>query len=267
MFKIIASDLDGTLLDSKQSISEYSVNVLDKAYKKGIDFVICTGRMFDSIKFLLPKLSFCRYAITSMGAEIYDIFENKRIYFKPLENKYTMMLAEYALKNNVHMNIYIDDVLYTNSLDKYSERYFRETTTMARLIEGDVLEFLKGKLLSKLIFIGEEADIKIHLEAVKEMLEGKVNICASCKRYVEVSSIEAQKDITLNSFVKELGFNRDELIVFGDSGNDVSMLKNTGFSCTVANGWPEAMQVSNLVVESNDNDGVAKTVERLILKR
>ncbi len=266
MFKIIASDLDGTLLNSEKTVSEYTVKTLQRAFDKGVNFVICTGRMYGSMEFLIPKIPFCRYAITSMGAEIYDIFENKRIYECPLEEEHVMMLAEYGLKNNVHMNIYIDNVLYTNSLDKYSQKYYEDTTTMALLIEGDVLEFLKGKKLSKLIFIGEPEDMPEHNKAIQEMLGGKINICASFRHYVECSNIQAQKDITLNKFIEELGFTRDELIVFGDSGNDESMLKNTGFSVCVGNGWTEAKRVSKLIVESNDNDGVAKTVERLVLK-
>ena len=266
MFKIIASDLDGTLLNSEKTVSEFTVNTLQKAYEQGVDFVICTGRMFGSMGYLIPKIPFCRYAITSMGAEIYDIFENKRIYECPLEEEHVMMLAEYGLKNNVHMNIYIDNVLYTNSLDKYSQKYYEDTTTMALPIEGDVLEFLKGKKLSKLIFIGEPEDMPAHNEAIQKMLGGKINICASFRHYVECSNIQAQKDITLNKFIESLGFKRDELIVFGDSGNDESMLKNTGFSVCVGNGWEETKKVSNLIVESNDNDGVARTVARLILK-
>lgn len=267
MFKIIASDLDGTLLNSQNTLSDYTLETLQEAYNRGIDFVICTGRMFGSMGFLIPKIPFCRYAITSMGAEIYDIFENKRIYECPLEEEHVMMLAEYGLKNNIHMNLYIDNVLYTNSLDKYSQKYFEDTTTMALPIEGDVLEFLKGKKLSKIVYIGEPEDMPKHNEKVTEMLGGKINICASFKHYVECSNINAQKDITLNKFIEQLGFKKDELIVFGDSGNDVSMLKNTGFSVCVGNGWTEAKQASNLIVESNDNDGVAKTVKRLILDR
>ncbi len=265
MFKVIASDLDGTLLDSKQDISDYSVETLKEAYDKGVDFIVCTGRLYDSMSFLLPKLTFCRYAITSMGAEIYDNFEKKLIYERPMEEAHVLEIVEYGLQNNVHMNIYIENVLYTNSMDKYAERYFKETTTMALPIEGDVLEFVKGKKLSKLIFIGEEEDMPAHFDAITEKLGGKINICASCKRYVEFSHIEAQKDITLNKFIESLGYKKEELIVFGDSGNDVSMLKNTGFAVCVGNGWDEAKKVSNLICESNDNDGVAKTVKRLIL--
>ena len=79
MFKLIASDLDGTLLDSRLEVSDETVKVLNRAYEKGVDFVICTGRMYDSLKYILPKVPFCRYAITCMGAEIYDNFEKKRI--------------------------------------------------------------------------------------------------------------------------------------------------------------------------------------------
>lgn len=267
MFKIIASDLDGTLLNSEKTVSDYTIETLQKACDQGIDFIICTGRMYGSMEYLIPKIPFCRYAITCMGAEIYDIFENKRIFERPLEDEHVMMLAEYGLKNNIHMNIYIDNVLYTNSLDKYSQKYYEDTTTMALPIEGDVLEFLKGKKLSKLIYIGEPEDMPAHNQAIQDMLGGKINICASFKHYVECSHIEAQKDVTLNKFIESLGFTRDELIVFGDSGNDVSMLENTGFSVCVGNGWDEAKKASKIIVESNDNDGVARTVKRLILER
>ena len=267
MFKIIATDLDGTLLNSKQTVSDRTVEILKEACEKGVEFVICTGRMEQSIEFLLPKLPFCHYAVTCMGAEVYDLYEKKRVFFAPLEEKHTMALAKYALERNVHMNIYIDNVLYTNSYDKYSERYLRETTTDALVIEGDVLEFLKGKKLSKFLMIGEVEDIKVHFKNVEEMINGEANVCASNERYVEVSNLMAQKDITLNAFVESLGYKRDELIVFGDSGNDVSMLKNTGFAVCVGNGWDSAKAASNVICESNDNDGVARTVERLILER
>lgn len=265
MFKVIASDLDGTLLNSDKDISDYTIKTLKEAYDKGTEFIVCTGRMYDSMSYLLPKLTFSRYSITSMGAEIYDNFTKKRVYERPMEEEHVLRIAEYGLKNNVHMNIYINNVLYTNSLDKYSERYYKDTTSQALLIEGDVLEFLKGKKLSKLIFIGEEEDMPKHFKVMTELLGGKINICASFKHYLEFSHIEAQKDITLNKFIETLGYKKDELIVFGDSGNDVSMLKNTGFSVCVANGWQEAKDASNLICESNDNDGVAKTVKRFIL--
>ena len=122
MFKVIASDLDGTLLNSDKDISDYTLETLKEAKEKGIEFIVCTGRLYDSMEFLLPKLTFCRYSITSMGAEIYDNFERKLIYERPMEEEHVLEIAEYALKNNIHMNIYINNVLYTNSLDKYSEK-------------------------------------------------------------------------------------------------------------------------------------------------
>lgn len=267
MFKLIASDLDGTLLNSQKEISDYSIEILKKAQEKGVDFAVCTGRMYGSMEYLMPKLSFSRYSINIMGAEIYDNFTRERIYFRPLEDEHTMMIAKYAVEKKVHLNIYLDNVLYTNFDDSYRAWYHKETTTLGKVIEGDVLEFIKGKKASKLVFISEPDDALKHYKAIEEMLGGKINICASHPRYVECSHIDAQKDKTLLVLLDMLNLKKEDLIVFGDSGNDVSMLKNTGFSCCVANGWDEAKQVSNLIVESNDNDGVARTVERLILNR
>lgn len=267
MFKLIASDLDGTLLNSQKEISEYSEKVLKEAVEKGVDFAVCTGRMYGSMQYLMPKLSFSRYSINTMGAEIYDNFTKERIYSRPLEEEHTMMIAEYARDNKIHMNIYLDNVLYTNQMDDYVLWYYRETTSMAKEIEGDVLEFLKGKKVSKLVFISEPEESPKHFKAIEEMLGGKINICASDPRFVECSHIDARKDKALMVLLDMLKLKKEQLIVFGDSGNDVTMLKNTGFSCCMANGWDEAKKAANVIVESNDDDGVARTVERLILNR
>lgn len=264
MFKAIATDLDGTLLDSNKKISEYSIKTLEKACKKGIEFIVCTGRMHHSLRNILPVLPFCRFVISSMGAEIYE--NNKRIYYRPLEKEYADILVDYALKNDIHMNLYINDVLYTNKMDKYAEQYYRDSSSMALEIKGDVKEFFDGKATSKIVYIGEPEDMEKHSAEIEKILGRKVNICASNKRYIECSSLNAQKDLAIKYVLDKLGIGLDELIVFGDSGNDVVMLKNTGFSVCVGNGWDEAKAASDIVVESNDDDGVARTVERLILK-
>lgn len=265
MFKLIASDLDGTLLNSRLEVSDETVKILTRAYEKGVDFVICTGRMYDSLKYILPKLPFCRYAITCMGAEIYDNFEKKRIYAETMNPEYVRWLVSYGLEHDIHMNIYSDNVLYNNKIDKFTEIYFRETGTMAHKIEGDVPAFTEKLHITKLVYIDEPEKIKSYDRDVREHFGHTINICASSEYYVETSAINAQKDIALNLLADRLNIKKDELIVFGDSGNDVAMLKNTGFSVCVANGWDEAKQAADIIVESNDNDGVARTVKRLIL--
>lgn len=266
MFKAIAVDLDGTLLHNDRTISAYTKDVLARAVNAGTEFIICTGRMYDSLKTILPQLPFCHYAITCMGAEVYDTRTNERVISHPMEQAYAETLVAYAQETHTHIQLYSHNILYTNSLDKYSDRYFIETTSQARGIDGDVMTFAKTNEFSKMILIDEEDRIPEHRERVQALLGGKLNICASCTRYVECSSLTATKDGTLNDLMASLGIARNELIVFGDSGNDVSMLANTGFSCAVANGWESAKKVSNLIVESNENDGVARTVARLILK-
>lgn len=266
MFKLIASDLDGTLLNSNKDISDYSIKVLKEAQGKGVDFAVCTGRMYGSMEYLMPKLTFSKYSINIMGAEIYNNFTKERIYFRPLEDEHAMAIAKYAMDNKVHMNLYIDNVLYTNFDDEFRHWYHQETTSLGIVVE-DIIEFIKGKKLSKILFISEPDEAKKHFENMQKMFGEELNICASHPRYVEFSHIDAQKDKTLLVLLDMLNIKKEELIVFGDSGNDVSMLKNTGYSCCVANGWDEAKQASDLIIESNDDDGVAKTVEKLILNR
>ncbi len=266
MFKIIGTDLDGTLLRKDGSVSEYTKKVLAQAAEKGVETVICTGRMFSALRNVLPNLPFCRYAITIMGAEIYDLKEKKKIYSMPLEDEDVEFLLQYGYENQLHTHIYIDDVLYVNAMDKYTDYYTRQSTSIANLFEGDMRAFAKGKKLAKILFMGEADDVAEHMARLKELKGEKINFCTSDPTYLECSSIKAQKDVTLNYFIDKLGIKRDELIVFGDSGNDISMLKNTGFSCVPQNGTEEAKAVADLIIESNEDDGVAKTVDKLILR-
>ena len=266
MFHAIVTDLDGTLLQSDRTLSDYTVQTLERACRQGATLIVSTGRMYDSLKCILPRLPFCRYAVTTMGAELYDTQSGQLLESVPLEEAYTEALVAYGLAHNIHMNLYIDNVLYTNSMDKYAQQYFRITTTMAKLVEGDVQAFVRGKKLAKLVFIGEEEEIAVHNKAIRELLGGKINICASSRMYVECSSLRAQKHLMLDRLLKQLSIKKEETLVFGDSGNDVTMLSSIGFSVCVANGWEEAKAVSRLLCESNDDDGVARTVAILLLK-
>lgn len=72
-------------------------------------------------------------------------FEKKRIYSKPLEHEYAEVLITYALKHNIHMHLYINDILYTSALDQYSDLYFRHTTSMGRPIPGKYFYFYQRK--------------------------------------------------------------------------------------------------------------------------
>ena len=114
--------------------------------------------MYRSLVRIIPQMPFCRYAVTTMGAEIYDTHKNERIYSVPLEPENARAVVEYGLKNNLHINIYINNVLYTNSLDKFSDFYLRTTDAPSTLIEGDVLEFIKDKVISKILYITEVED-------------------------------------------------------------------------------------------------------------
>lgn len=266
MFRAVVTDLDGTLLRSDGEISDYTVQTLARAAAQGVTVILCTGRMYDSLKFILPRLPFCRYAVTNMGAELYDTKTGTLLESIPLEQSYMQTVVAYGLARGVHMNLYIDNVLYTNSLDRYAEQYFRHTSTMAKLVEGDVQAFVRGKDLAKIAFIGEEDDIAAHGKELRRLLGGKINICASWKTYVECSSLRAQKHLMLARLLDRLSLQKEEALLFGDSGNDVTMLASGGFSVCVANGWDEAKAAARLICEENDADGVARTVARLILE-
>lgn len=265
MFKAIATDLDGTLLNSDSAVSAYSKEILQKAADRGVEIIVCTGRMFASIAPVRDSLPFVRWAITCMGADVYEFASGKRVDSHPLSGEPVEKITAYALKHNIHLHLYHDNTLYISKSDKYSDWYCSVNGTPAQLIPGDPMEFIQGKGFSKTLYIGPPEEIKVHLAAVQEMLGETANVCQAHETFVECSHPDAQKDKRLLELIARLGIKKEELLVFGDSGNDIGMLKNTGFSVAVANAWPETKQAADILVESNDNDGVARTVRRLVL--
>ncbi len=265
MFKIIASDMDGTLLTNDKKIMPQTIKVLNKASKKGCEFVICTGRMFASVKQFLPQLPFCNYAVCCNGAEIYDAKTLKRIHFSPMNSDDVFSIAQFAQDRDLHLHLYADDILYTNKIDELSQFYFKNTRTTGVLIKEPLEEFVQKKQFAKVLLLINPEDNLLLTQELEKIAGQNVNISSSSGFLIEATDKNVGKDTALKHIAKLLDVKMEEIIVFGDSGNDTPMLENTGFSCVVANAGEKQKQIADLIVESNEHQGVAKTVNRLIL--
>ncbi len=263
MIKLIATDMDGTLLCSDGDVSPFTLDSLRNANAQGSNVVIATGRMFAGISRFLSYMPFCRYAITTNGAEIYDRTTNELIYTRALEEKTALFVADYAKKHNVHLHAYAENVLYTTMLDEKSIAYKKATGLMGTLIEEDFYDFYKKHSISKLVLIDSCERCDSFFKELTLALGESASIVQSCASFVEITSSLATKGQALSFLVDYLHLSPNEVIAFGDSGNDISMLSGPWNTCAVANATSEAKQVSDKIIESNDDFGVAKEINRL----
>lgn len=287
MIKVIASDMDGTLLNDNHAISERNLAAIRKACEKGFRFMIVTGRNFVSAWQELQHTDLVCDYIVSSGAEVRD--QNKQVlrrtlmknedcrFVNQILDKYPLALmycaedANYMVGTREEVDEGILDYIHFFHLNmskeelkktRLYEMMWAKTRLAATFEELKELEVPISK-----IFLSSE-DIPL-LQKVKAELEKNTNLAvtSSFANNLEITDVRAQKGSVLKEYIEELGYTMEEVMVFGDSLNDYSMLSmDFGATIAMANADPVIKEVSKYVTLSNEEDGVAYVIEEMLKK-
>ena len=285
MIKVIASDLDGTLLNEHHAFSDKTIKMIKKAQDRGIRFMLATGRSFKQAKQLTEDAGIeCDYLVSS-GAEVrnskkelilsshmrmqdckmvYDVLKDGTIpfLFSTKECDYCIGTQE-ELEDNVLEHIFAFSQTVSKEEIKKSPIYKNMMAKTRVVSDFSALEILQPKIIKIFIFTNDLTK----LAAIKErLIENKgIAVTSSFPNNLEVTDIKAQKGPVLKDYIESLGYSMDEVMVFGDSLNDYSML-SMDFGATIAmENADEAVKiVSKYVTKSNIEDGVAYTIEKLL---
>lgn len=285
MIKVIASDLDGTLLDADHRVNHRTADIVRKACASGIRFIIATGRNFNgAMRALAGEELVCDYIVSS-GAEVRNAkkeilfsetmnLENCRRVYEVLK-KYGATYVfcsnegDYCVGDEAEVERNLIEHIYTFNQNipmeqvKDSETYrnLREQTMVAR--NFDDLVKMNAKPTKAFIFSN---DVEMLGQLKEELVKiPKIAVSSSFYNNLEITDEEAQKGPVLKRYIESLGYTMDEVMVFGDSLNDYSML-SMDFGATIAmeNANPEVKEVSKYVTKSNAEDGVAYAIEELL---
>ena len=271
--RIIALDLDGTLLDSGKNLSETNRAALAAAAEKGVHIVPTTGRFFGGMPESVRALPFVRYAITVNGAQVYD-----------RETDTAIVREELPLGTALAVMRYLDgfDVIY----DCYQDNWGRMTAAMQERAEDYASDAHYLKMIRELR--KPYPDLKAHLEeeghdvqkimlfardvAIREKIaEGlrerfpQLAITASTWNNLELNSANAHKGLALQRFAAHLGLGLENCMAFGDGANDLTMVRMAGMGVAMSNACPEVLAAADHVTLSNDEDGVAAVIRKMVL--
>ncbi len=272
--KMIGLDLDGTLLNSKKILTENTKAVLSKAIEQGVVVLPATGRPLSGLPKEVLEFPGVRYALTANGARVIDMKEDKVIYENLVPYETAEKLLDIMSKYDTILEVYYDGVGFSSeSMLNRIEEYFADPA-MAHYIRTtrrpvpDVRQmFTKGKRSSdkvQAIFLNDEDKMK----AWKEIEEtvGDIEITGALSNNIEVNAAGVSKGKTLVNLGKLLGIEREEIMACGDGANDTDMIKEAGLGVAMANAVPCVMEVADVVTASNDEEGVAKAIEKYVLK-
>jgi Cof subfamily protein (haloacid dehalogenase superfamily) len=284
MIKCIATDMDGTLLNSVQQVSQENIAAIQKAQAQGIEVVVATGRSYQEARLPLDEAGIKCPVICLNGAEVRSV-DGKRISATPIDKETAKEIARALNENDVYYEVYTNKGSFTHDTEKAVSIYLDiilsanpdANPEMAKekaekqvsdgrvgIIEDYNVLFEKEEyVIYKFIAFCYDSE---RLEKAKESLDDIHDLAVSSSGHenLEINHINAQKGIALEAFVKAKGIELAETMALGDNLNDVSMLERVGRSVAMGNASYYVKSLCDVITDTNDEDGVGRAILEVI---
>ncbi len=268
MYRLLALDIDGTLVNDQKEITAHTTEVLLRAQGQGLRIAIASGRPPEGIASLAGQLRLCRYGGFVMafnGGAIVDCAAQTVIYERLLDTEVYRHLYERGNTGDFRILSYVDGHIACEDIEN---EYVKHTATRNRMPLMKIGSFLDVVTFPepKCIIVGNPDKLE-HLE--KELVSyynGRVSIYRSEPFFLEILPQGVDKARCLRLLVSRLGIGREEVMACGDGFNDVGMIQYAGLGVAMANAQQAVKDVADYVTLSNVEDGVAAAVEKFVLK-
>jgi Cof subfamily protein (haloacid dehalogenase superfamily) len=266
-YKLLALDLDDTLLNEKFRISPRNAEALKEAARQGIGVTLATGRMFRSSLPFARELNIGLPLITYHGALIKESTGEGKVLSKwSVPRDLALELLHYGEGEGFHFNIYLDDKLYVGEENEHS-RYYQSIASIPLETVGNLGSFLEktGEEPTKLTVIDRLGRLEGLQKVLLEKYASDLSILQSRPFFLEITHREATKGRALKFLAEREGLSSSQVIAIGDSYNDVDMLQYAGVGVAMGNAPPDVKKAADFVAMTNVEDGVARFLENYIL--
>lgn len=269
MYKAIFIDIDGTLRDNNKNISNETIEAIKKVKEKGILVILCSGRPRKYTEDVSKQCKASKYIITSGGANIYDYEKNKIIYVNKMDKLACIELYKIANEANVRFIMNVGEGRVVNRLKYLDGSEIELKTDMEKFVnKNDIMQcvisdsnFEKIKSLKEKIEKVKNVEIKNQHKSLSDS-----SFPQEGTAYYDVANIESSKGNAIIKFCEKMNIDLKETIAIGDSYNDISMFKVVGYSVVMQNANDKIKEYADEITESNENNGVAVFLEKLLEK-
>ncbi len=266
-YKLVAIDLDDTLLADDLTISPQTIDAIQETIKKGVVVTLATGRMYQSAKKYAKEINLDVPIITYQGAYVKNVLSEEILYQKLMPSDVSIEIITTLKEMNKVVQIYLEDELYVEKEHPYIQKYSKLSQVPYHIVD-DLVEIIKQKerLPMKILTIDEPEKIKEMLELFTPLYQNKVHITISKPQFLEFSHPEATKGQAIQYIANKMGITLDEVIAIGDSYNDRDMLQIAGLGVAMENGHPDIKEIANYITKTNNDHGVWEVLQKFILK-
>ena len=255
--RLIAFDLDGTLLRSDKSISPRTMQALLAARERGVLLVPSTGRLLRSLPEPLLDKSLTRYHILVNGAQVYDSFEDKTLLREELTPQQAMCMLHFLKSRNVLRGVYIEAVAATPATAALMRRSYQTDEDL------DAVTAQHDSVQKIIAFFRNPDDKQATIREITSRFPGYA-VSSSLGNNIEINAQNATKGSALCFLCEKIGVPIGQCMAFGDGTNDYSMLRAAGFGVAMGNASEEVQSCADAVTETNEEDGVARMIERVL---
>lgn len=287
MYKLIAVDLDGTLLNSYGAVTENTKNAIKKVEEQGANVIIASGRPIDSIMTIANEIGSDKYFIAGNGAIVYDMKKKEIIYEKCLPKQKVLDIIKICEENSIGYNVYTEKEILTTSL-KYNVLYYHkenlkkpedkktkisiinnmyeyiendENSRFLKITVCDENKFVFNSIIRKLKEIRDIEVLEVSHMAKKMIRQGTEEFSVEYF-YTEISRANVDKWNAIEFLAEKMGINQDEIMAIGDNINDKEMIEKAGLGVVMANSTPVVVNIANEVTAGNNDEGVAKILQK-----
>lgn len=287
MYKLVAIDLDGTMLNQYGIITEKTKKAILKAQEKGVEVMIASGRAITSVKRFSKEINSNKYFISGNGAITYDIKNNKILYENILSKTKALKIIKICEENSIYYNVYTENGIIAKNLSYNTLYYYKdnltkpdENRTHINIVENvyDYFEQREEKILKIMICDEHKTVFNSIVRKLKELSEIEVLEVSHMSRkiikqgtdeialeyfYTEVSAKDVDKWNALEEIIGLMNISKEEVVTIGDNANDLKMITNAGLGVAMGESAPYVKQSADIIAPTNDEDGVAIILNKI----
>lgn len=290
MYKLVAIDLDGTLLNSYGEVSENTRKALKKAKENGTEIVLSSGRPISSTESLAVELGVDNYLISGNGAAVYDIQNQKILYDRFLTKQQVLDIAKMCEENSFFYNVYTEDEVIASSLNynilfyhKENIKKVEEKRTHINIVQNieeyikqsgkekflkitvcDESKFIFNSIMKRLKEIQGIDVLEIAYMSRKKIKDGTNDVDIQYY-YTEITNENVNKWTAIQYLLDKLNIRPKEVMAIGDNFNDKEMIEEAGLGVVMGNSNPKMKEIADVIVADNNSEGVLEAINKFII--
>lgn len=271
--RIIALDLDGTLLNSNKELTQRSYDTLAAAAAKGIQIVPTTGRFYDGMPQVIRELPFVNYAITINGAQVRNVHTGEVLYRAEIPWQQAVEIMTFLDTLPVVYDCFMDDAAWMTAalqekIDLYTDNpHYRKMVRELRAPVPELKDFIteRGHDVQKSQFFTMDAALRRKMLQELPQIFPHIIASSALEHNVEINQCNANKGRALLALAEHLGCGVENVMSFGDGLNDLTMIEAAGLGVAMGNAVDELKRCANYITDDCDHDGVAVAIEKFCL--